>query len=150
LAFTTHFFADVVVGEPSSLLAVAAWSLPALLTLFFLAAIASVVAVCVAILRTDMREQTFKLPGITIIVRPYNFALLPAALTTLAMGRMLVGTLAWGLIARATLPDAFDTAPAFDGLTNALTWTAIVAVMALTTAVAGAAVLQGFAGRAGR
>lgn len=114
--------------------------------LFILAAIASTTAVCVAVSRSDADEQTFRARGITITVQPYEFALLPAAVTTLAMLLMLVGTLTWGLLARAEVPETLeDNTMLVIATTNGTAWLAIVALMGFTTLVAAGALLRVFA-----
>lgn len=107
--------------------------------LFVVMGIASTAAVCVAVARSEVGEQTFRLPGITITVQPYAFAIWPAAIATLAMVVMLVGTLVWGLIARLEAPQVFEGEGTF------LSWMGIVVVMGVSVVVAGAAVWRGVA-----
>ena len=61
----------------------------------------SYIGFVVAVMRSEVGEQTFRLPGITIIVEPFAFGLLPAAAATLAMALMLAATAAWSLLARS-------------------------------------------------
>ncbi len=87
---------------------VAPGALLAFAVLFVLAAAASTAAVCIAVIRSEVGEQTFRLPGITITVEPFAFGFLPAAIATLAMALMLASTVAWGLIARSEEPQVFN------------------------------------------
>jgi MFS family permease len=107
--------------------------------LFIIAAIASTAAVCIAVSRSQVDEQTIRFPGITIIVQPYRFALLPAAIATLAMGLILAATVAWGLVARAQAPSVFGHN------LIVVSWVGILAVMGISTLVAGVAVVRGYA-----
>lgn len=115
--------------------------LPLYGVLFVIAAVASTAAVCVAVARSEVSEQTFRLPGITIIVQPYAFAIWPAAVATLAMLVMLVGTVVWGWIASTEAPQVFVGDGTF------VSWMGIVVAMAIATVVAGVAVFQGVAER---
>jgi hypothetical protein len=113
--------------------------------LFIIAAIASTGAVCAAVLRSEADEAVFRAKGITISVRPYEFALLPGALTTLAMLLMLAATVAWGVIARADVPQAFDEQTGlFMPVQASVTWALVVLVMAMSTIVAAVALARGF------
>ena len=59
----------------------------------------------------------------------------------LAMAVMLVGTLAWGLIAMSNAPQVFGQADGYLGVSNAIMWALTVAVMAFATLVAAGAVV---------
>lgn len=109
-----------------------------------LAAIASTVAVCLAVARTDAAtgEQVFRAKGITITVQPYSFALIPAAITALAMAVMFLGTLVWGFIAWANAPQLFGLSSGYFDMTNGVLWSLIVVAMCIATIVACAAVLR--------
>jgi hypothetical protein len=109
--------------------------------LFIIAAVVSTAAVCIAVLRSQVDEQTIRLPGITIIIQPYKFALLPSAVTTLAMGIVFAATLAWGLIARTQAPNVFNDSQIV------VSWVGVLAVMGLTTLVAAFAVVQAYTSR---
>src|SRR5205807_10365550 len=78
--------------------------------LFTLAAVASTIALAVAVTRCEIREQRFRAMGVRVVIQPYRFALLPARIVALAMAVTLAGTLAWGIIAHTVLPHAFTTA----------------------------------------
>lgn len=103
--------------------------------LFLLAAIASAVAVALAVARSHVEAQRFRR------------ALVPGALATLAMVVTLAAALAWGLSANADAPQAFYGGKGLFGFSTAGSWLSIVAVMAMATLVAAAAVLRGFAVR---
>lgn len=86
-------------------------------TAFVIAAIFSVGSVWVALARSRVN------------VRFYRFARVPTVVATIAMAIMLVGTLAWGLLADLQVHAAF--------VDSLLGWLLIVATMAIATVVAG-------------
>ncbi len=45
---------------------------------------------------------------LTVVVQPYRFGLAPAAITTILMSVMSVGTLIWGWLARTDASRAFE------------------------------------------
>jgi len=98
---------------------------------FVLAAIASAAAVSLAITRSEISEKLFR------------FARLPALLATLAMGVTCVGILAYGVAARAADPQLFAENEGLLASNTTLTWLVILAMMALATAVAAAALIRG-------
>ena len=102
---------------------------------FVLAAVASVWAISAAVYRAELDEA------------PLRFALYPAASAALAMGVVLVGTLAWGLALRARTPGLFTGDGGILSTNTAATWVAILAVMAVSTVVAVHAVVRGFSAR---
>lgn len=110
-------------------------------TLFVAGAIASTAAVAIAVARSAIGARRVHLRGVRIVVQPYRFALLPAAITALAMAVTLAGTLCWGVVARHVAPHAVTTG-------TLLTWLAIVGAMALATLVAAIGVIHGYAGHA--
>jgi hypothetical protein len=120
-------------GGPTGLAAVG------FVALFILATAAGAVAAAVLVLRSPAGVQTFRVPGLTVAVEPYRFALIPAVITTLAMAGMLIATLAWGMLARAASAQVFNS-PGFSGGPNSgVTYLGIVVLMAISTAVAGLA-----------
>lgn len=140
-ALITSFFTEA--NTRSAIGMVIPWIPDTLVALIIVAVIASTASVCLAVSRSDVHEHTFKLKGITIIVQPYRFAMLPALIATLSMGLMLTGTVAWGMLVRSSLPESFDNSSTIGGLTNATLWAGIVLVMAVTTAVAASSVERG-------
>lgn len=81
--------------------------LAGVMLVFILGAIASTLAVWKAVTRTDVDQETFHMAGHTRIVSIYNFAYVPAVITTVSMLVMLVGTLSWGWLAFTALPQVF-------------------------------------------
>lgn len=104
---------------------------------FALAVVVSAGAVSTAVSRVELGEA------------PFRFALYPAALATLAMGVVLVGTLVWGLALRALTPGLFTGDGGLLSTSTTVNWLAILAVMAISTLVAARAVVRGFSARAG-
>lgn len=105
-------------------------------TVFTFAAVASTIALAVAVTRCEIGEQRFRAMGVRVVIQPYRFALLPARIVAVAMGVTLAGTLAWGIIAHAVLPHAFTTA-------IFVNWLAVIIGMTLSTLVAAVAVISG-------
>jgi hypothetical protein len=99
--------------------------------LFGLAAITSTAAVSLAILQSTISEKLFR------------FARIPAVLTALAMVVMVVAVLVYGLLARAANPPLFAGDNGVLATNTTLSWLAILATMALATAVAVAALIWG-------
>lgn len=109
--------------------------------LFIAGAIASTAAVAVAVARSEIGTQRIRALGVRIVVRPYHFALLPAALTAMTMAVTLAGTLCWGIVAHHVAPHAFTPG-------TLLAWLAIVGAMTLATLVAFIGVARGYAANA--
>ena len=107
-----------------------------LVGVFLLAAIASTVAVSIAVARSEIGGQL------------YRFALVPGAIATLAMGVMCVATIVWGISLRAYAPELFMGDEGILATNTALSWLAIVVMMAASTFVAGISVIRGFSARA--
>jgi len=122
---------------------VSATAAAVLAIVFALAAISSTVAVCLAVAHTDATgEQVFRAKGITIIVEPYRFALIPAGVTALAMAVMFVGTLAWGFMAWSGAPQLFGVSSGYFGISNGVLWSLIVIVMGIAATAAWSAVAR--------
>jgi len=81
--------------------------LAGVMLVFILGAVASTLAVWKAVTRTDVDRETFHMAGHMRIVSIYNFAYVPAVITTISMLVMLVGTLSWGWLAFSALPQVF-------------------------------------------
>lgn len=107
-----------------------------LIAIFLLGAVASTWAVAAAIRRSEVSGSL------------YRFALVPAAVTVLAMALVSAADLAWGLALRNTDPAAFNGNYGVFATSTLLTWIGHTAVMAVTTLVAAGAVLRGFNQRA--
>jgi uncharacterized membrane protein len=103
--------------------------------MFVFAAVASAAAISRAVSRTSIEERLFR------------FALYPAALTTVAMGVVLVAVVAWGLALKADAPALFGGDGGILASSTAHTWLAIVVVMGCCTGLAAFAVHRGFRGR---
>jgi hypothetical protein len=102
-----------------------------MLASFVLAIAVGVAAAVVAVRRASLPSRLLR------------FAAVAAVVATVAMVAMLAATLTWGLALRAADPALFHGA---DGLRDSSTsgsWEGIVALMALATAVAGAACVRG-------
>lgn len=108
------------------------WVFVSWIALFALAAVASTLAVAVAIARSQINPRLFR------------FSLWPATVATLAMLAMLGGVIAWGLTTRADDPAYFATAFGVWKLDLTRSWLAHVAAMALLTLIAIVALIRGY------
>lgn len=101
--------------------------------LFHLAAAVSTTAVVVAVRQSEI--------GLSL----FQFARIPAVLTTLSMAAMLVATIAWGVALRTDAPQVFNGAYGIYliGANVAVSWLLIVVVMAAATAVAAVSTWRG-------
>jgi hypothetical protein len=90
----------------------------------FFAPISSTTAVSLAVLQSTISEKLFR------------FARIPAVLTAVAMVVMVVAVLVYGLLARSANPSLFAGHNGVLGTNTTLSWLAILATMALATAVA--------------
>jgi hypothetical protein len=106
-----------------------------LVAVFLLAAIASTAAVSAAVSRVEVAGGLFR------------FALWPAAVATLAMAVVLAATVAWGVAMSVQAPALFGGDEGILGTSTALTWLAIVAVMAACTCAAAVSVARGLSAR---
>jgi hypothetical protein len=113
--------------------------------LFVAGAVASTVAVCLAVLRSEIGEQHIRVNGIDLTVQPDRFVIAPAVITILAMGVMLIAAISWVILARSAAPDAFNGEWGFFNAPTRLTLLGSVAVMAISTAIAAIAA-RGLAG----
>lgn len=104
---------------------------------FVLAAVVSAGAVSAAMAHVELGE------------RPLGFALYSAGLVVLAMGLVLASTLVWGLALKIKEPGLFSGSDGILSTSTAATWLVILAVMAVSTAVAARAVVRGFSVHAG-
>ena len=102
---------------------------------FSLAALASTWAVTAAVRRVEVGGRTLR------------FALYPAAVAAAGMAVVLVGTTVWGVTLRATAPTLFSGDDGILATPTYVTWLAIVAVMAVSTAVAVVASICGLRAR---
>jgi hypothetical protein len=102
---------------------------------FSLAALASAWAVTAAVRRVEVGGRTLR------------FALYPAAVAAAGMAVVLVGTTVWGVTLRATAPTLFSGGDGILAAPTYVTWLAIVAVMAVSTAVAVVASICGLHAR---
>ena len=102
---------------------------------FSLAALASAWAVTAAVRRVEVGGRTLR------------FALYPAAVAAAGMAVVLVGTTVWGVTLRATAPTLFSGDDGILATPTYVTWLAIVAVMAVSTAVAVVASICGLRAR---
>ena len=102
--------------------------------IFGLAAVASTVAVSIAIVRTEVSDKLFR------------FARFPAIITALAMAVMFAAVLAYGLLARTADPQLFTENEGLVSTNTTATWLVILAMMGIAAAIAVAAVLRGQSG----
>jgi hypothetical protein len=98
---------------------------------FMVAAIASAAAVSVVVIRSEVSERLFR------------FARIPALITTLAMAVIMAATLTWGLAARAANPQLFSEDEGLLASNTTVSWLLILALMAIFTAIAIAALVRG-------
>ncbi len=101
--------------------------------LFAASAVVCTVAVSVAASRIDLGDSA------------YRAVHAPAILAALAMGFTLFAVVMWGVAAYTHAPQLFETGPGLWGVRMAVAWVAIVAAMAVATAVAATASLRGLA-----
>ncbi len=99
--------------------------------LFGLAAVLSTAAVCIAIARSNISEKLFR------------FARLPAIIATLAMAVMFVSVVGYGLAINAADPELMAENQGIMATNTTLTLAVILAMMAIATAVALAALIRG-------
>ncbi len=105
-------------------------SFHSIIALFLMAAVASVTAVCRAILRSTIPGNLFQL------------ALIPAILAAVVMAVVVVALLAWGLVLRSTAPDLFNGNDGLLATSTALSWAGSLIIMALATIAACVALLR--------
>jgi hypothetical protein len=102
--------------------------------LFFLAALVSTAAVSIAMSRSGLSPQLFRL------------ALWPAAVATVFMAVILGAVVFWGLAVHTDVPSYFSSPITPYRFAYAVGWFADVAVMAIATLVAAVALVRGFNG----
>jgi MFS family permease len=98
---------------------------------FVLAAVASTVAVSMAIVRTNVSDKL------------YRFARYPAIITALAMAVMFAAVLVYGLLARTADPQLFAENEGLVSTNTTATWLVILVMMGIAAAVAVVAVVRG-------
>lgn len=98
---------------------------------FALAAIASTAAVCMIIVRSDVNEKLFR------------FARIPAIVTTVAMVVMFAAVATYGLAVNAADPGLFAENNGLVATNTTVSFVFILAMMAIATVVAIAALLRG-------
>jgi hypothetical protein len=104
--------------------------------LFLIGAIASTVAVTMAVTRSEIGTQRVRALGVRVVIEPYRFALLPATIAVLAMAVTVGGVISWGIVAHQVASHTFT-------LGTLLIWLAIVGAMALATLVAAIGAARG-------
>jgi len=114
---------------------------------FVLGAIASTAAVWKVISNTDAEQGTFRVLGRTTSVKLYEYAFTPAVITALGMFLMLAGTLAFGWLAYAALPQWFSENSGLLLSNTALSFGITVTIMILCAAAALFGVLRGYSSR---
>jgi hypothetical protein len=99
--------------------------------LFGLAAILSTAAVCIIVTRSDISEKLFR------------FARLPAIITVLAMVIMLLAVVGYGLAVNAADPELLAENQGIMATNTTLSLAVILAMMAIATLIAVAALIRG-------
>jgi hypothetical protein len=102
-----------------------------LIGVFGLAAVLSTAAVCIIVVRSDISEKLFR------------FARIPAIVATVAMVVMFVAVLAYGVIGNAADPALFAGNDGLMATNTTLTLTVILAMMAIASIIAIAALIRG-------
>jgi hypothetical protein len=103
---------------------------------FVLGAIASTAAVWKVISHTDAAENQFNLLGRQANVKPYEFARIPALITSVAMLLMLLATIAWAWLSYSAMPQVFAQNWGLLLSNTTLSFAVILVVMAVATAAA--------------
>jgi len=106
-----------------------------LVGVFLLAALASAGAVTAAVGRVEVGGRTLR------------FAIYPAAVAVAAMAVVLAGTILWGVTLRTQVPALFSGDEGILATPTYATWLVIVAVMAVSTAIAVVASIRGLRAR---
>jgi hypothetical protein len=102
-----------------------------LVGVFGLAAIVSTAAVCIVVVRSDISEKLFR------------FARIPAIIATLAMVLMFLSVVGYGLAVNAADPELLAENQGIMATNTTLSLAMILAMMAIATALAIAALLRG-------
>jgi hypothetical protein len=110
--------------------------LAGLMVTFILGAIASTLAVWKVVSGTDTEQETFHILRRAATVKVYDFALLPAFVTTAAMLVMLVATIVWGWMSFSALPGVLAGNYAPWGLGTRPWFIGILVLMSLSTLAA--------------
>jgi hypothetical protein len=110
--------------------------LAGLMATFILGAIASTLAVWKVVSGTEVDQETFRVFNAATTVKIYNFALLPALITTLAMLVMLVATLVWGWLSFSALPGVLAGNYGLWGMRTQPWFFGILALMTISTLAA--------------
>jgi hypothetical protein len=105
------------------------------LGVLLIGAIASVWAVCFAVVRSEIPAEILR------------FTLLPAILGIIAMVLITAATLVWGLSLRASVPELFNGNSGMFRSSTSLSWIRLVIAMVLTTVVAAISLKRGFSAR---
>jgi hypothetical protein len=114
---------------------------------FVLGAIASTAAVWRVISNTEAEEGTFKVLGRTTSVSLYKYAFPPAVVAALGMLLMLAGSLAFGWLAHASLPQWFSENSGLLLSNTTLSYGITIAIMALSTVAACFGLARGHSAR---
>jgi MFS family permease len=115
--------------------------------LFVLGAIASTASVWRVLSNTDAEETTLKIPGRTMPIKLYEFAFLPAVVTSLGMLLMLIGTLAFGWLAYSALPGWFASNQGLLLTSTSFSFGATVTIMTLSTVTSFFGLARGYSSR---
>jgi hypothetical protein len=110
--------------------------LAGLMLVFVVGAIASTLAVWRAVSRTDVEQETFRPLGRPVAVPIYSFAVIPAAIASVAMLVMLAATLAWFGLTFTALPQVWPGAFGPWKTSTQAWYFGITGLMTLSTAAA--------------
>jgi hypothetical protein len=111
---------------------------------FLIAVGVSVWAICRAVVRSGIEQQSFRAKFINFTFYPSVFALIPSLLATVAMGLTLLGTICWGIFASLTVPQIFSSNAGLWDTPTSFTWIGLVGIMLVAMVVAVRAAIQGF------
>ena len=115
--------------------------------IFVLGAIASTAAVWKIIMKSSPEDNTLSIPGRTQPIKIYEYAFILSVVTSLAMGLMLVATVAWGGLAYSAMPQVFSENRGLLLTNTAGSLVVIVVVMAFSTIAAFFGVVRGYSAR---
>lgn len=102
-----------------------------LVAVLVLLAIASTVAVSLAVARSEIDQRLLR------------YTYIPALVATLAMALTLVGLVMWGMGVRAYAPDLWNGKDGLAATNTAISWTYDAVAMALATLIATVALVRG-------
>jgi hypothetical protein len=103
---------------------------------FVIGAIVSTWATWKLVSGVDVEQETFRYGGKTAIIHIYQFALIPAVVTTCAMMVIFLATIFWGWVSFSSMPGVFFGHYGLWQTSTQATYYGIVLVMLLSTLLA--------------